>query len=151
MSFRGKSDPHFPSEGSNTDFLHLLHWQADSLPLDYLGNPANSVFLSSKSAVCKLHVSSCCYVVFVYLLSLNLFLSSNNNPFPGYPIFIGKSFQQCGYVNKPYCLSLLFVLCLISSSLQESQSDKPMASGVSRSEFESLLHHLQTVQSCSSY
>ena len=47
----------------------------------------------------------CCF----YLLSLHLFLSSNNNPFPGYPIFNGKSFQQCGYLNKLYCLSLLFV------------------------------------------
>jgi len=29
----------FPTQGSNPHFLHLLHWQADSLPLCHLGSP----------------------------------------------------------------------------------------------------------------
>ena len=29
----------FPTQGSNPCLLHLLHWQADSLPLCHLGNP----------------------------------------------------------------------------------------------------------------
>ena len=27
-----------PTPGSNPSFLHLLYWQADSLPLSYLGS-----------------------------------------------------------------------------------------------------------------
>ena len=98
-----------PGEGSNTDLLHLLHWQADSLPLDYLGNPANSeVFYPAK----VLFASCTCFVVvmlFLFVCCLSIFFFSNNNPFPGYPIFNGKSFQKWGYLNKLYCLSLLFV------------------------------------------
>ena len=29
----------FRTQGSNTGLLHLLHWQADSLPLNHLGSP----------------------------------------------------------------------------------------------------------------
>ena len=29
----------FPTQGSNPQLLHLLHWQVDSLPLNYLGSP----------------------------------------------------------------------------------------------------------------
>ena len=29
----------FPTQGSNPCFLHLLHWQADFLPLSHLGSP----------------------------------------------------------------------------------------------------------------
>ena len=29
----------FPTQGSNLCLLHLLHWQADSLPLSHLGIP----------------------------------------------------------------------------------------------------------------
>ena len=29
----------FPTQGSNPTLLHLLHWQADSLPWSHLGNP----------------------------------------------------------------------------------------------------------------
>ena len=29
----------FPTQGSNPCFLHLLHWQADSLPMCHLGTP----------------------------------------------------------------------------------------------------------------
>ena len=113
----------FLSEGSNTDLLHLLHWQADSLPLDYLGNPANSQFFHPANllfASCTLFC--CCYVVFICLLSPHLFLSSNNNPFPGYPIFNGISFQQCGYLNKLYCLRLLFV-CMFNQLLPTGESE----------------------------
>ena len=28
----------FPTQGSNPHFLHLLHWQVDSLPLSHLGS-----------------------------------------------------------------------------------------------------------------
>ena len=34
----------FPTQGLNLSLLHLLHWQADSLPLHQLGNPG---FLSA--------------------------------------------------------------------------------------------------------
>ena len=30
----------FPTQGSNPHLLHLLHWQADSLPLHHLGSPS---------------------------------------------------------------------------------------------------------------
>ena len=32
----------FPTQGLNPHLLHLLHWQADSLPLDHLGSPHTS-------------------------------------------------------------------------------------------------------------
>ena len=35
-SFSGRI---FPTQGSNLCLLHLLHWQADSLPLSHLGSP----------------------------------------------------------------------------------------------------------------
>ena len=31
----------FLTQGSNLCLLHLLFWQADSLPLSYLGSPFN--------------------------------------------------------------------------------------------------------------
>ena len=31
----------FPTQGSNPSLLHLLHQQADSLPLSHLGSPRN--------------------------------------------------------------------------------------------------------------
>ena len=87
------------------------------------GKPSQlSVFPSSKSAVCKMRLFCCCYVVFICLLSPHLFLSSNNNPFPGYPIFNGISFQQCGYLNKLYCLRLLFV-CMFNQLLPTGESE----------------------------
>ena len=39
----------FPTEGSNLCLLHLLHWQANSLPLSHLGNPFKKV---SWSKIC---------------------------------------------------------------------------------------------------
>ena len=33
----------FPTQGLNPCFLHLLHWQADSLPLSHLGIPMHSL------------------------------------------------------------------------------------------------------------
>ena len=43
----------FPTQGSNPHLLHLLHWQADSLPLSYLGSQdvvyvCNTLLLSHK-------------------------------------------------------------------------------------------------------
>ena len=32
----------FPAQGSNLHFLHLLHWQAGSLPIKLPGKPINS-------------------------------------------------------------------------------------------------------------
>ena len=31
----------FPSQGSNPHFLHLMHWQVDSLPLSHWGSSQN--------------------------------------------------------------------------------------------------------------
>ena len=36
----------FPTQGSN---LHLLHWQADSLPLSYLGSLTEKFFLKMET------------------------------------------------------------------------------------------------------
>ena len=33
----------FPTQGLNPGLLHLLHWQADSLPLSHLGSPSPSL------------------------------------------------------------------------------------------------------------
>ena len=33
----------FPTQGSNPHLLRLLHWEADSLPLSYLGSPSSCV------------------------------------------------------------------------------------------------------------
>ena len=32
----------FPTQGWNPHLLHLLHWQAGSLPLNHLGSPKNT-------------------------------------------------------------------------------------------------------------
>ena len=37
----------FPTQGSNPHLLHLLHWQADSLPLSHLGSLPNYLTTSS--------------------------------------------------------------------------------------------------------
>ena len=34
----------FPTQGANQCFLHLLHWQAISLPLSHLGSPHDPAF-----------------------------------------------------------------------------------------------------------
>ena len=34
----------FPTQGSNLGLLHLVHWQADSLPLSHLGSPEKFVW-----------------------------------------------------------------------------------------------------------
>ena len=44
----------FPTQGSNLCLLHLLHWQADSLPLYHLGNPVSQdwwTYLTPRLAV----------------------------------------------------------------------------------------------------
>ena len=40
----------FPTQGSNPQLLHLLHWQAESLPLRYLGSPTQLYFNSKTKA-----------------------------------------------------------------------------------------------------
>ena len=39
----------FPTQGSNPCLLHLLHWQADSLPLSHQGSPSIVIGLSSNA------------------------------------------------------------------------------------------------------
>ena len=40
----------FPTQGSNLNLLHLLHWQVDSLPLHHLGSPLYiHLFINSKT------------------------------------------------------------------------------------------------------
>ena len=39
----------FPTQGSNLHLLHLLPWQADSLPLSHLGSPSTSNCFFSRS------------------------------------------------------------------------------------------------------
>ena len=44
----------FLTQGSSPSFLHLLHWQADSLPLNHLGSPIKqelSIIMTSKKQV----------------------------------------------------------------------------------------------------
>ena len=38
----------FPTKGSNLRLLHILHWQADSLPLCHLGSPLIYYYVSIK-------------------------------------------------------------------------------------------------------
>ena len=38
----------FPTQGSNLQHLHLLHWQADSLPLSHKGSPHTILDLSQR-------------------------------------------------------------------------------------------------------
>ena len=40
------------TQGSNTRLLHLMHWQADSLPLSYWGSPKRSMLEASLSQAC---------------------------------------------------------------------------------------------------
>ena len=40
---RGGKLGFFPTQGLNSSLLHLLHWQAGSLPLSYLGNHTGSL------------------------------------------------------------------------------------------------------------
>ena len=43
----------FLTQGSNLSLLHLQHWQADSLPLHYLGSPGINSVLSIHSRVLR--------------------------------------------------------------------------------------------------
>ena len=64
----------FPTQGSNQYLLHLLHWQADSLPLAPIGKPfsplSRNYFLSSPSRT--MNKDSC--RVFVLVKKKNHFL-----------------------------------------------------------------------------
>ena len=40
----------FPTQGSKPGLLHLLHWQADSLPLRYLGTPKKTTEYSYRKS-----------------------------------------------------------------------------------------------------
>ena len=39
----------FPTQGSNTHLLSLLHWQVNSLPLCFLGSPSKEITQTQKS------------------------------------------------------------------------------------------------------
>ena len=45
----------FPTQGSNTHLLQLLHWQADCLPLSHLGSPF-TVYTYIKTPECTLEI-----------------------------------------------------------------------------------------------
>ena len=42
----------FPTQGSNTCLLCLLHWQVDSLPLSHLGSPLSSLTTDQTCTPC---------------------------------------------------------------------------------------------------
>ena len=42
----------FPTKGSNSRLLRLLHWQVDSLPLSHMGSPYEYVQFSSVTQLC---------------------------------------------------------------------------------------------------
>ena len=42
----------FPTQGSNPHLLHLLHWQAGSLPTVPPGNPAEEILLLTTHIKC---------------------------------------------------------------------------------------------------
>ena len=42
----------FPTQGSNLRLWHLLHWQADSLPLSHLGSTSKKCVFSSVAHSC---------------------------------------------------------------------------------------------------
>ena len=41
----------FPTKGSNPHLLHLLHWQADSLPLAPPGKPTNCALKNDENGL----------------------------------------------------------------------------------------------------
>ena len=45
----------FPTQGLNPCLLHLLHWQAGSLPLSHLGSPHTSIYIYKNSSCCILN------------------------------------------------------------------------------------------------
>ena len=47
----------FLTQGSNLRFLHLLHWQVDSLPLTLLRRPKFGLILSISHSIIKLEVT----------------------------------------------------------------------------------------------
>ena len=50
--------PHFPIQGSNLSFLHILHWRAGSLPVVPPGKPANQLYSNKNVKREKLHQAS---------------------------------------------------------------------------------------------
>ena len=72
----------FLSQGSNPHLLHLLHWQADSLPLEPLGKPHKYICYIFKYLpifitymwIYKLHVFK---IFFYYLIYISRYSSFN--------------------------------------------------------------------------
>ena len=48
----------FPTQGLILHLQHLLNWQADSLPLSYLGSPLSSSKAQGKGSTCPPHTHS---------------------------------------------------------------------------------------------
>ena len=48
-----------PTQGSNPRLLHLLHWQADSLPLCHLGSPDTTRDVSQRPRSIEMHPPWC--------------------------------------------------------------------------------------------
>ena len=104
----------FPTQGSNPRLLHLLHWQADSLPLAppgkttltvikyFKGTSLNTTFSTSYCSISLIplqqHFSS-----IIYLLSLIPFLTLSLEP-----IFLKFSFSIFVPLRKRSCLFFFF-------------------------------------------
>ena len=75
----------FPTQGSNLNLLHLMHWQVDALPLTHLGSP-----------------HFCLLFIFWLLLPLCSWLLPTSSPvFPLLPwqqmrphVFVSKMFEE---------------------------------------------------------
>ena len=59
----------FPTQGSNLSLLHLLHWQADPLPLAPPGKPLQVVAAAFILKLLPTHFAASSDVVFVTLLT----------------------------------------------------------------------------------
>ena len=55
----------FLTQGSNPCLLHLLHWQAGSLPLVPPGNPLDSIYVNFQIRVPYIYCCCCCQVASV--------------------------------------------------------------------------------------
>ena len=67
----------FPTQGSNLQHLHLLHWQADSLPLSHKGSPHTILDLSQKAEKWKQYklCPKTYYAGLLFSLPLSLFVT----------------------------------------------------------------------------
>lgn len=81
-----------PTQGSNLRFLYLWQWQADSLPLWYMGNPELSYIHLKKCSPLNYGTTSIVGYIIMWKTQVVLFmrLSSILHPLPKYiflPVF----------------------------------------------------------------